>query len=78
MGLAKVNLRNVSMSFVPRVCQRCFNFMTLAIILRLRILSLTVNCNYCDFSEGESNMWTQICRKIPLPPPFPSSSVAPA
>ena len=47
--------------------------MTLAIILRLRILSLAVIFNYYDFSEGESNVW-----KIPLPAPFPSSSVAPA
>ena len=41
--------------------------MTLAIILRLRILSLAVIFNYCDFSEDESNMWTQICGKISLP-----------
>ena len=41
--------------------------MTLAITLRLRILSLTVNFNYCDFSEGESNLWTPTCGKIPLP-----------
>ena len=31
--------------------------MTLAIILRLRILSLAVIFNYYDFSESESNMW---------------------
>ena len=69
MGLAKVNLGTFRCHLSPEFVntQRCFNFMTLAITLRLRILSLTVNFNYCDFWEGESNLWTQICGKIPLP-----------
>ena len=60
MGLVKVNLPGTFRCHLSPVfvnTQTCFNFMTLAIILRLRILSLAVIFNYYDFSEGESNMW---------------------